>query len=306
MIDEHYEGWELLAFMEEDGDMVDVEAVAMHIETCDDCGTRMRELRSLVTFLSDRDVHEFARRKTTRLFAAHIADAQNVARRIIMEDAAAKETYDALLDHPIEAWVDHLSARPGLRTEGLVRRLVRAARDEYDRRAEYALKLLDVGVAIANSLADPIATAEQRAILAKERSNALRMLSRYPEALATLDEAERFLEDVPVAGADHALVDWARATVLFYMTRYSEALPLVRDASQVLMTFGEIPRVQQARLLEAGILYEMGEVNPALHIYEELTAYFFSIGDIETTARLLGDRAECEMRLDRVPIARAH
>ena len=306
MIDGHYESWELLAFIEEARDIVDVGAAAMHIDTCDVCSAAMREWRSFMGLFFDRDVHEFARRKTTRLFAAQIADAQNVARRIVVEDAAAEYTFATLLDCPIETWADYLSARPALRTEGLIRRLIREARKEYDRHAERALTLLEVGTTIANSLSDVTAIAEQRATLAKERANALRMLSRYPEALESLDEAERFLNDVPITGADRALVDWARATVLFYMTRYAEALPLVRAASAELMRFGELPRAQQARLLEAGILYEMGEVESALRMYEDLTSYFWSLDDAETTARILADRAECEMRLDRTGIARAH
>ncbi len=306
MIDGHYESWELLAFIEEARDIVDMDAAAIHIDTCDICGAGMREWRAFIGLFFDRDVYEFARRKTMRLLAAQVADAQNVARRVIVEDAAAEHTFATLSDCPIESWAAYLSARPGLRTEGLIRRIIRDARDEYDIHAERALKLLEVGVTIANSLSDVTAIAEQRATLAKERANALRMLSRYPEALESLDEAERFLDVVPITGADRALIDWARATVLFYMTRYSEALPLVRAASAELMRFGELPRVQQARLLEAGILYEMGEVESALRMYEELTSYFFSLDDAETTARILANRAECEMRLDRPGIARAH
>jgi len=306
VIDGHYESWELLAFIEEARDVVDVDAAAIHIDRCDICGAGMREWRSFMGLFFDKDVHEYARRKTTRLFAAQIADAQNVARRIVVEDVAAEYTFATLEDCPIETWADYLAGRPGLRTEGFIRRLIREARDEYDRRAERALNLLGVGVTIANSLSDVTTMAEQRATLAKERANALRMLSRYPEALESLDEAERFLNDVPITGADRALVDWARATVLFYMTRYAEALPLVRAAGAELMRFGELPRAQQARLLEAGILYEMGQVEAALRIYEDLTSYFWSLDDAETTARLLADRAECEMRLDRPGIARAH
>jgi tetratricopeptide (TPR) repeat protein len=306
VIDGHYESWELLAFVEEARDIVDLDAAAIHIGTCEVCGAALREWRSFFGLFLDANVHEYARRKTTRLFAAQIADAQNVARRIVIEDAAAEDTFETLLDCPIETWIDHFSARPGLRTEGLIRRLIREARTEFDRRAERALKLLDIGVTIANSLSDVVALAEHRATLAKERANALRMLGRYPEALEALDEADRFLDDVPVTGAERALVDWARATILFYMTRYSDALPLIRAASAELMCFGELPRAQQARLLEAGILYEMGEAAPALRMYEELTPYFWSTGDIDTTARLLADRAECEMRLDRAEIARAH
>jgi tetratricopeptide (TPR) repeat protein len=306
VIDGHYESWELLAFIDEAIDIVDVNAAATHIDTCDVCSAAMREWRSFMGIFFDRDVHEFARRKTMRLFAAEVADAQHVARRIVVEDAAAEYTFATLFDCPIETWAGRLSSRPELRTEGLIRRIIREARAEYDRSAERALKLLELGITIANSLSDVTGIAEQRAALAKERANALRMLSRYAEALESLDEAERFLDDVQISGADRALVDWSHATVLFYMTRYSDALPLVRKASSVLMRFGELPRAQKTRLLEAGILYEMGEVEHALRVYEELTPYFFGLDDAETTARLLADRAECEMRLDRTGIAQAH
>jgi len=303
---EHYEDWELLAFVDGTADLVDLGAAATHLHSCMACRQRISELRSLLRLLADPDVHAFARRKTGRPLPAHVKESRALARRMAAEDAAAEHTFAALMARPIEAWEAYLNVWPGLRTEGLIRRLIMEARGEYDRRAEHALRLLQIGVAVANTLPDPLAVGEQRATLAKERANALRMLSRYPEALEALDEAERFMDDLPINAVDRALVVWARATVLFSMTRYAEALPLVRHSIKILLLFGEIPRAQQAKLLEAGIVYETGEVASARRMYEELTPYFEQLGDAETTARLLADRAECAMRLDDPVAARRH
>jgi tetratricopeptide (TPR) repeat protein len=184
----------------------------------------------------------------------------------------------------------------------LIERIVSEARSEYDRRADHALELLNLAVGVANTLKDPLALALQRATIAKERANALRMLSRYPEALDELDWAERFMDQLPIRAFDLALIEWARATVLFYRTRYAEALPLVRRAAKILRQFGEIPRAQQAGLLEAGIVFEMGDAAAALAMNERLATYF----ERGNLARVIGNMASCEVLLDRPEQARRH
>jgi tetratricopeptide (TPR) repeat protein len=257
-----------------------------------------------MTLLQDDDVQSFAARPKRRPDPRRIDQAETLVQRAEEEDRAAQKTFAHLMERPIEAWAEYLAANPAQRTEGLIRRLITEARTEYDRRADYALELLSVAASIANALTDPVAIADQRGTIAKERANALRMLSRYQEALDELDWAERFLVHLPVNVFDLAVVEWARATVLFYMTRYGEALPLVRHAAKILRQFGDIPRAQQVRLLEAGILYEMGDTETALGIYEGLVDYFDRSGDFETLARVFGDIATCEMRLSRVGASR--
>lgn len=90
---------------------------------------------------------------------------------------------------------------------------------------------------LASSLSDPMAAGDSLSLIAKERANALRMLSRYREALDQLDWAARYLSDLPLRIFDLAIVWWGRASVLFTMIRYADALVDVRRAKQIIERF---------------------------------------------------------------------
>lgn len=303
MTGDHYEDWELLAYDNRDESVVDLAAVDFHLLGCSECVATLDGLRSLLATLDDTDVHEFAKRKRHAPDPALVADATERARRAADEDRDAEETFDLLMRLPIEKWSSYVSERPSVCTEGLIRRLILEARDEFDRRAKHSLRILAVASDVASSLADMRVRFEYFATIAKERSNALRMLSRYAEALNELERAKIFLNQLPVRAFDIALLEWARASVLFHMTRYTEALGAVRRAAKVLRQFGDIPRAQQARLLEAGIIYEMGDAEAALATYQRLETYFREQDDLSTLARVIANIAECEVRLDRAEAA---
>lgn len=306
MIDEHYEDWELFAYDDANSDVVDLAAVAIHLNSCDECNEHLDEIRSLIHLLRDEDVHTAAASRARRPDPQRIKEAQDLVRRTELEKRAAEQTFADLMSMPLDQWRAYLNDRPHLRTESLIECIVTEARAEYDRRPEHALDLLGVAGGIANTLTDVLALAQQRGTVAKERANALRMLSRYPEALDELDWAERFMNQLPIRAFEIALIEWGRATVLFYMTRYAEALPLARRAAKTLRQFGDIPRAHQVELLEAGILFEMGDAARALAMNERLEAYFTSIGNIETVARVIGNMAACEAVLDHSEQAHAH
>lgn len=303
---EHYETWQLAAYTDGDAGVVDLKGVREHLTTCNECSAEYEWLRRTFELLEDDDVHEFATRRPRQPDRRRVAEAQALIERAAVEDREADQTFDRLMRMPLEAWREYLTRHPALSTEGLIRRIIAAARQEYDRRAAYALDLLGVAAAIAAGITEPLAAALQHGTLAKERANAYRMLSRYEESLNELDIAEQFINQLPVAVFDLALIEWGRATVLFTMTRYAEALPLARSAATVLRQFGDEPRAQQIKLLEAAIITELGDAASALSVYESLAAYFEASGDLETLARVIANIAECEMRLDRPEAAIAH
>jgi tetratricopeptide (TPR) repeat protein len=135
-------------------------------------------------------------------------------------------------------------------------------------------------------------------MIEKERSNALRLLGRYPEALAALDAAEGFLKYLPAPAYDQNFVDWNRATVLFYMTRYAEALPLSMLVVDTFRRLGEADYAQQSRILVANIFCEQGNVLGAHAMYREVLSYFDAQRNRELVAQLNANLAECEVRLD--------
>ncbi|HEY0140871.1 MAG TPA: hypothetical protein VGF48_08240 [Thermoanaerobaculia bacterium] len=302
--DWHPEEGELFGWLDGGGDPTS--AMAAHVERCADCANTTEALRDLISLLRDADVHTQAARPAGKPRPERIAAARAAARQIDAEDAEAARTLNTLQDRPLPEWSDALDAAPHLKTEGLVRALIAAARHQYDRNPNYALHLLLLAGGIADHLDGAQAAGEQRWAVAKERANALRMLGRYTEALEALDFGEQFLVHLPVHAFQLALTEWSRATILFYMTRYAEALPLVRRAIRVLRNFGDRALVQQARLLEAGILYEQGDAARALATYEGLASYFAETEDRATLARVWANIAACEVQLDRPDDALAH
>jgi tetratricopeptide (TPR) repeat protein len=178
-----------------------------------------------------------------------------------------------------------------------VRQLIAEARADYERKPERALAVLDVAATVTNGLRDMFALAAQRATVGRERANALRVLGRHREALEELEWAERFLRHLPAHAGDLALVDWTRSAVLLHLSRYDEALDAARRAMAVLDETGDAARLQQMRVIEAGILYEQGHVDLAIETYEQLAGFFAGSGDRLTRARIEANLAECRMRL---------
>lgn len=299
MTREHYRDDELLAYLDFNGDVVDVERIARHLSSCDDdCNERLSDLRTLTALFSDPTVHAFSRRSDRVVSRDEVFELQRYeeARRCSRDAEAA---FAALLGRPVESWPWYLEATTSAEEcEQLVRRIVADARQRLDRSPERALDLLNGAAEIANALPDGPAAAEERAALEKERANALRMLGRYRDALAALDAATLLLRRLPAPTYDLAFIEWGRATVLFGMSRYSEALGLARAVTRTFRSFGDIERAQQVRVLEATILCDQGEVLIARTAYRELAEYFRNAGDRELVARITANLAECEVRLD--------
>jgi tetratricopeptide (TPR) repeat protein len=277
----HFEDWELLALLDENEEAIDRSSVQAHVKGCHDCRMNLDSLRSVHEILADHSVHEFASRPAARPDPARLKEARTLTRQMEQEDRDAETTFRQMTALPIDRWLPHLETRSASRTEGLIRRVVREARAEFDRDPGRALDMLSVAAGIANALQDAFGIANERATIAKERANALRMLGRYREALDELEWAEQFLNDLPTRIFDLALVYWARATVLFSMTRYAEALPLVRRATAILRQFGDLPRARQAGVLEASILLEMGEIDDAESLFGALAEAFKATNDRE-------------------------
>ena len=304
---EHRQEWELAAFSCGDVEAVDDYAsVAEHVRGCDTCAASVDWFRQSWAAFGDVQVHEFADRPAPAPRAERIADARNLIERAVAENDTAEVTFHELMRHPIAEWPSYVAARPDLRTEALIRRIVAAARAEYDRDAAYALDLLATAGAIAGSLGDSVAAGDQLAMLAKERANALRMLSRYHEALDQLDWAERYLADLPVRVFDLAVVLWGRASVLFTMTRYAEALSYARRAKKIIGDFRDEERLRQIEVLEASIMAELGDVRSAIAQFHELLAFFDARESLMDVARVSANLADCYVRVDDVPQAHAY
>jgi tetratricopeptide (TPR) repeat protein len=314
MIGEHYEDWELLAYIDAPSETnllygsgespMDTASVARHVDDCSDCASRLNELRSFTAALADKTVFEEALRPPAAVSERLLARARRTAEQLASEKAGAESTMKELLALPWDQWSVYLDNRPLRRTAGLVRRFIAEARGEYERRPTDALEILEVASGIADRLADPRSMAAEKGAVAKERANALRYLGRYPEALEELEWAEQFSVQLPVHAFELALILRARATLLFYMTRYDEALDALRQAIVIFRDFGEILLIEEGRLLEAAIIHEQGDFAGAFRLYTQLRRALATSEDVTMRARIEGNLAECSMRLGNAADAR--
>ena len=305
MIGDHYEDDELLAYIDEDLQAVDLSAVRRHLDVCeDDCRERMEWLTGFVDLLRDKAIHKYALRLGSGLPTdGHVNDARNLAARRETEDAESKRIVQALKEIPTDAWFAKIDTASGTGAAGLVRRLIDEARAQFDRRPKDSLEILAAAEELACTLPGGALQAEHRGGIAKERAEALRMLGRHTEALQSLDSAEHFVAHLPAPAIDLAFIDWVRGAVLFYLSRFAEAILFVRRAGRVFREHGDIARASQVRMIEANILCEQGDVETAHQIFSRLVLFFGRADSREMVARLNANLAECEVRLDHRDVA---
>ena len=295
---DHFEDYELLAYLEFNDEIVNVASASRHLSSCEDCGGRLESLRKFTALLSDKDIHRHAFRPMPRPGTEDLRSVMSGLVRSEEEERRAEEDFAALMKRPGDEWSAYLSERQGARTPGLLRRCIEQARRELNERPLEALKILAFAVEVSLGLDDIFEIAEQRGVIEKERSNALRLLGRYPEALEALDAAERFLAHLPAPAFDLNFVDWSRATVLFYMTRYGEALPVAMRVFDTFRRLGETDQAQRSRILIASILCEQGNTTGAHAMYRDILGYFETRQNRELVAQLNANLAECDVRLD--------
>jgi tetratricopeptide (TPR) repeat protein len=292
--DDHYDDAELLAYAERQAGLP--EGVERHVENCRQCMKRVRSLRTFTAILQDTNVHAFSRR--FRNGRCEIDELVSLAGGRVSIDSEADAAFDVLNCLAPEQWMSWLTGHPPARTRGLVERFIAEARRALNDLPERALQLLDLAVNVANSLGDVFDIAECRGNIEVQRASALRHLGQYHAALEATEAAGRFLGHLPAPTFDLAFVGWARANVLFSMTRYTEALSLIRDVERTFLSFGDPYHSARSRLLEANILCEQGDIQAAECIYGDLLRYFENDEDQEMVAWLTQNLADCAVRRD--------
>lgn len=298
MSDAHLTADELLAYLDGNDGVVDLPAVAVHLDRCADCGDTLRAveedyrlLSSPVTWASPA-TDDRTEPPAPFGFALLVAAKQ----RLAAEAAAAERTFMELQEHPVETWTEYLSLRPAELTDALIRRIISAARQLEERDPLVALGLLDSAETVLAELpiTAEIAT-ETIGDLWKERANSQMVLGNYPAALTAWNAAAEAYGAGRVADFDLAFVDWGRASVYFEMGDYRAALPLARAARRTFGRFGDTRNAAHVDLLEACILHEEGDLQAAEARYQRLRRRFEAAGDEISLARVLANTACCKL-----------
>jgi tetratricopeptide (TPR) repeat protein len=293
-VSEHPDLHTLLLYVENDPS-VDRPSVAAHITACAECEAVMVEFQQIIILLSHGDVlgHLAVEDRDRAGLRETLLDQYD---EVATEATSAEDFFAELLAWPIETWDTYFERHREHRTPGMARRLFAEVEVELNRRPEYALLLVGVAERIGYSLRD----VECRTVLGdawKHRSNALRHLGRYEEALSAAEIAESFYTSLLTGAFDVAQAQYTRAGVLFKMTRYGEALAVLATASATLRDFGDSVPLAKTMMLEAGILIDQGDVAAAQQRWRQVLPMLEALGDEVERARVLANLGECNLRL---------
>ena len=300
----HYTIEDLLAYLDENEDLVNVAEVAAAVASCTTCAARLGEIQSLGRLIADRETW-----REVDVPSSHppsIMDVLTEADRMAREKRAAEYDFASLAVTPVETWPLYLDPHPSASTEGLVRRIIDAAVAELERQPAHSLALLDAADSIARRVDDQNGQFECLSEVWKNRANALRILGRYEEALNATVMAERFTEEIATGGFMLAQIIYTRGTVLFKMGRFAETIQTARDAGFRFAEYGDVKRVIHARNLEAMALTEKGETSEGLRVYLLIAQQLQQLDDPQMTASITKNIAVSHRRLGNYSDATTH
>ena len=279
-----------------DGDAVDRAASEEHLQLCLPCRAALDEVRKRLELLDDPRVWTFLESGEGAAEDARIEDLARAIARVTEAATEAEAFYTELARWPEPDWVTVIERHPAQITPQLVERFIHATMPDLDRDPEHVLTLLATAGSIAHKLSD----AEGRLALghvSKQRSNALRQLGRYTEAVDAALLAEQLYASVPNADFDVGQAQYTVAVALFKMTRYADALGALARARGTLEDFGTSAPLAKTMMLEALIRIEQGDVAPARETLRHLLPMEERLGQPLDAARVRANLAECGLRL---------
>jgi len=293
----HYDELALQEYLDDPEAFEGRSDLEMHLAFCRTCNVRLEELRAFEATLSSNELWSVAEAGGEE----SPPELRVLAELLEQEEAAAEQLLAPLLSSPASFRRANVTARPEMRTAGVVRRLRAESRALRERQPMHALVLADAAIAISDLLPprrypDSLLY-DLRGGSWLERANVLRYLGRYPEALDATDIAARAFAQSTVAVFSLALVDYLRAVIFVETERRDEALLLVRKCARVFRQFGEDDRYVHAKIVEASVLFDQNQYRDARDLFVSLVRVAKGLGDAGTLARLYANVANCQLRL---------
>jgi tetratricopeptide (TPR) repeat protein len=273
--------------------------VRAHVAACDVCRERAEALTNVVAFERDRRGAESRR-----------AELRETARRLMRERSDAGELVGRMLQATERDEWPGLASKEELRNIGAVEQFIVEVQFRMEREPREALTLSNIATTIAetlrNDLYPPVVLAQLRAQAWKARANALRYLGRYGDALEAVDRADERLANFATVAHDRALVQLARAIILFQTTRFSEALALLTECRIVFSDHGDARSALSCGIVEGNVLYEQKRYRDATAAFTPLIVEARDLGDIESEARLHNNLGYCATHLGHTSAANVH
>jgi tetratricopeptide (TPR) repeat protein len=299
--EQHLHRLEILAFIEGAVDEIDDQAISKHVQQCAKCFEVYEELSAAVGMLSDGEVvgHLEDEDEAAEDFLRGLLALEDEADSVERDTRAADALLLQLALEPVERWEAIIGADPHICTSALVRRLVDAAEPEMHRQPEHAHMLLRIAQSVADRLPEAPASFQARGLVWKQRANALRIQTRYEEALDAAIVAKSYYANLrePDTPFEVGQVHFTIAAILFEMTRFEPALREVTAARELLSPYGMSVPLAKVMMLEALIRAERGDVVNARETLGALVPTLEQLGQPLELGRVRTNLAECNLRL---------
>jgi tetratricopeptide (TPR) repeat protein len=220
--------------------------------------------------------------------------------------APDRRTLDTLLERTITSDFPDEVIATGVASEAAVRHLMTAGYKRLDTDPDGAATVYyaaaKMGTVLPATARELAASLQANAL--KGRSNALRMLGRYEDALACLAMVAKLFMEARYCTAEAGQVEYTRAAVLFKMELWDDALVAARAARKRFLQSKDARRIAYAELLEGNILFEQGDWNAARSTWLRLRKPLAALRDKDGLARVALNLGVCEIRRNQPDDAR--
>lgn len=243
-----------------------------HLGACQSCRERVDSAERFDTEMNAALMKDFIAAARER--AAVPSDLLTQAQRIDAEEREASHFLRDVVASHRGLKRAALAEKPQLHSVGAVRVLCDASLELRERDPQQALRVADEAISIAEVLSaeryDEPTRTEARAAALYERANVLRYLTRYSEALSTLDDCETAYRMTPLSERPLAMIDYVRSTIYMETERIDEAASLAAETVRVFNRYGDTDRVVHARMVIGYCLYHGHHYHLALDLYRAL------------------------------------
>jgi tetratricopeptide (TPR) repeat protein len=280
-------------------------AIQRHTANCGECRARLDFFFILEEDLRDPGVWE------PFTGSPALASLRACAEQIATEDSEAEELLQKFLASPATLAATNLAVL-GKRyvNGGVVRRLSTHAHEVCESEPLDALIFAEAAVTIAELLPEDTypakAVFELRGTAWKECANAQMVLGQFPDALESLNRAERAYRKLASPALGLSIVALVRAGVLYEQQKLDEAAAQAEAAEVGFANIGDDDRRIRALHLRGSIKLEAGDLLAAISLYKQALEYGEILNDPLWIGRALYAIGHCETDLNRLADASMH
>jgi tetratricopeptide (TPR) repeat protein len=233
-----------------------------------------------------------------------------VLRRLGYEEGDAERLLGELLQSQYRFEQARVARKPRFRTAAVARRICDAAHLHRDDDPRFALSLAAAAARIAERLIEHWEDEETIRKLTGSAWSAYGAaslnLNRLDEALEAYAKAEEAYGGLIEADAPLAKVRMGRAIVHWTRDDWASALGCVRSAASTFAEHHDMPRLFEAKQVEALILGQKGEGAAACSVYEMMLAFAKTMNDRELQGRATLNLANARLDAGDAGTAKSH